>query len=124
LHANLFRGDLFQICSVALNRQINKQRYANTINLICACNNVFAKYQAQGEVLIPTPPCLRPCGGHRPNHPPWIRPCSRLAYRCSTLWPRSMRLFFIFVASIDSVVFRVRLEDVHCGSIEVVFCQV
>jgi len=28
-----------------------------------------------------------------------------------------MRLFFIFVASIDSVInFRVRLEDVYCGS--------
>jgi len=36
-----------------------------------------------------------------------------------------MRLVFIFVASIDSVVnFRVRLEDVHCGSIEVTYCQV
>jgi len=35
-----------------------------------------------------------------------------------------MRLVFIFVASIGSVVnFRVRLEDVHCGSIEVIYCQ-
>jgi len=36
-----------------------------------------------------------------------------------------MRLFFIFVTSIDSVNdFRVRLEDVHCGSEEVIFSQV
>jgi len=36
-----------------------------------------------------------------------------------------MRLFFILVASVDSVLnFRVRLEDVHCGSNEVIFSQV
>jgi len=36
-----------------------------------------------------------------------------------------MRLFFNFVASIDSVIdFRVRLEDVYCGSNEVIFFQV
>ena len=36
-----------------------------------------------------------------------------------------MRLWFIFVASIDSVVnFRVRLEDVYCGNNEVIFSQV
>jgi len=35
-----------------------------------------------------------------------------------------MRLFFISVASLDSVInFRVRLQDVHCGS-EVIFSQV
>jgi len=33
-----------------------------------------------------------------------------------------MHLFFIFVASIDSVInFRVRLEDVYCGSNETIF---
>jgi len=36
-----------------------------------------------------------------------------------------MRLYFIFVASIDSVInFRVRLEDVYCGNNEVIFSQV
>jgi len=36
-----------------------------------------------------------------------------------------MRLFFIFFASIDSVInFRAVLEDVHCGSNEVIFSQV
>jgi len=35
-----------------------------------------------------------------------------------------MRLFFIFVASIDSVInFRATLEE-HCGSNEVIFSQV
>ena len=39
-----------QIHSVefALSRQINKQKYAKTINLLCAGNKVFVKYQAQG----------------------------------------------------------------------------
>jgi len=53
-----------QINSVAfaLNRQINKQKYAKTINLLCAGNKVFVKYQAQGEGLTPTfPSCVRPC---------------------------------------------------------------
>jgi len=36
-----------------------------------------------------------------------------------------MRLFFIVFASIDSVTnFRARLEDVHCGSNEVIFSQI
>jgi len=36
-----------------------------------------------------------------------------------------MHLVFIFVASIDSAVnFRVRLEGVLCGSIEVIYCRV
>jgi len=36
-----------------------------------------------------------------------------------------MHLYFIFVASIDSVVnFRVRSEDVYCGNNEVIFSQV
>jgi len=46
----------------ALSRQINKQKYAKTINLVyllCAGNKVFVIYQAQGEVLTPTP-CVRP----------------------------------------------------------------
>jgi len=32
----------------ALSRQISKQKYAKTINLLCAGNKVFVKYQAQG----------------------------------------------------------------------------
>ena len=32
----------------ALSRQINKQKYAKTINLICKGNKLFVKYQAQG----------------------------------------------------------------------------
>jgi len=33
-----------------------------------------------------------------------------------------MRVFFNFVASIDYIInLRVRLEDVHCGSNEVIF---
>jgi len=32
----------------ALNRQTNKQKYAKTINLLCAGDKVFVKYQAQG----------------------------------------------------------------------------
>jgi len=36
-----------------------------------------------------------------------------------------MHLFLIFLASIDSVInFRVGLEDVYCGSTEVIFFQV
>jgi len=41
LHANSFRG----ICIKS--QQNNKQKYAKTINLLCAGNKVFAKYQAQ-----------------------------------------------------------------------------
>jgi len=41
-----------QIHSVAfaLSLQSNKQKYAKTINLLCAGNKVFVKYQAQGGV--------------------------------------------------------------------------
>jgi len=39
----------------ALSRQINMQKYAKTINLLCAGNKVFVKCQAQGGV-DPTPP--------------------------------------------------------------------
>jgi len=38
----------------ALSRQINKQKYAKTINLLRAGNKVFVKYQAQ-EALNQTP---------------------------------------------------------------------
>jgi len=45
----------------ALSRQINKQKYAKTINLLCAGNKVFEKHLAQWGVLTPKPPpCLRP----------------------------------------------------------------
>jgi len=33
---------------LAISRQINKQKYAETLNLLCAGNTVFVKYQAQG----------------------------------------------------------------------------
>jgi len=44
----------------ALSRQINKQKYAKTINLLCAGNKVFVKYQAQGGVNPIPLPCVRP----------------------------------------------------------------
>jgi len=39
-----------QIHSVlfALSRQINKQKYAKTINLLCGGNKLFVTYQTQG----------------------------------------------------------------------------
>jgi len=40
-----------------LSRQINKKRYAKTINFLRAGNTVFVKYQAQGAV-DPNPPPL------------------------------------------------------------------
>jgi len=58
----MFHEICMQINSVvfALNRQINKQKYAITINLLWAGNNVFVKYEAQGGVSTPTPnPPLR-----------------------------------------------------------------
>ena len=59
----MFLEICMQINSVvfALNRKINKQKYVKTINLLCAGNKVFVKYQAQGEVSTPNPPCVRPC---------------------------------------------------------------
>jgi len=40
----------------AISRQINKQKYAKTLNLLCAGNKVFVKYQVQGGGgLNPTP---------------------------------------------------------------------
>ena len=58
----MFLEICMQIHSVvfALRRQINKQTYAKIVNLICAGNTVFVKYQAQGG-LTPNPPCARPC---------------------------------------------------------------
>ena len=53
----MFLEICMQINSVvfALNPQINKQKYAKTINLVCAGNKVFVKYQAQGGGLTSTP---------------------------------------------------------------------
>jgi len=60
---------LLQICMeihsviFALSRQINKQMYAKTINLLCSGNKIFVTYQTQRGVLILTPtlpPCVRP----------------------------------------------------------------
>jgi len=45
----MFLEICMQIHSVifALRRQMNKQKYAVTINLLCAGNTFFVKYQAQ-----------------------------------------------------------------------------
>jgi len=43
----------------ALSRQINKQKYAKTVNLLCAGNELFVKYQAEGGVN-PNPPLRTP----------------------------------------------------------------
>ena len=53
----MFLEICMQIHSVifALRRQINKQKYAKTINLLCAGNKLFVKYQAQGGGLTPSP---------------------------------------------------------------------
>jgi len=52
-----------QIYSVvfALSRQINNQKVCENTYSPCEGNKVFVKYQAQGRVLTPTPPCVRPC---------------------------------------------------------------
>jgi len=57
----MFLEICMQIHSVvfALRRQINKQKYAETVNLVCAGNKVFVKYQAQGGVN-PNPPLRTP----------------------------------------------------------------
>jgi len=56
----MFLEICMQIYSVvfALSRQINKQKHAKTINLLCAGDKVFVKYQAQegGVGLTPKPP--------------------------------------------------------------------
>jgi len=52
-----------QIHSVvfAISPQINKKKYAKTINLLCAGNKVFVKYQAHGRgQLQPLLLCLSP----------------------------------------------------------------
>jgi len=46
--------------SFALSGQINKQKYAKTIHLLCAGNKVFVKYQAQGGGLIHPPSSRTP----------------------------------------------------------------
>jgi len=53
----MFLEICMQIHSVifALRRQINKQKYAKTINLLYAGNKLFVKFQAEGGVLIPSP---------------------------------------------------------------------
>jgi len=53
LHANSFRG----ICSMSTNYQA-KSMWKHLINLLCAGNEVFVKYQAQGGKLQPS--CERP----------------------------------------------------------------
>jgi len=44
----------------AISRQINKQKYAKTVNLLCAGNKVFVKSQAQGWGLTPKTPLRTP----------------------------------------------------------------
>jgi len=46
----MFLEIFMQMYSVvfALRREINKQKYVTTINLLCAGNKVFVKWQAQG----------------------------------------------------------------------------
>jgi len=57
----MFSEICMQIYSVvfAISRQINKQNYAKTINLLCAGNKVFVKYQVQGG-FNPKPPLRTP----------------------------------------------------------------
>ena len=52
----MFLEICMQIDSIvfALSRQSNKQRYAKTINLLCAGNKIFVFYQTQGGGLTPT----------------------------------------------------------------------
>jgi len=40
--------------------KLTSKKYAKTVNLLCAGNKVFVKYQAEVGVT-PTPPCPRPC---------------------------------------------------------------
>jgi len=56
----MFLEICMQVYSIVfvLSRQINKQKVCE--DLLCAGNKVFVKYQAQGGVLTPTPPCVRP----------------------------------------------------------------
>jgi len=35
--------------------KLTSKKYAKTINLLCAGNKLFVKYQAEGGVLIPSP---------------------------------------------------------------------
>jgi len=44
----------------ALSRQINKQKFAKTINPLCAGNKLFVKYQAQGGVFTTNSTLCRP----------------------------------------------------------------
>jgi len=42
--------------------KLTSKKYAKTVNLLCASNELFVKYQAEGGVLTPNshPPCVRP----------------------------------------------------------------
>jgi len=55
----MFLEICMQICSVvfALSRQINKQKYAKTINLLCEGNKVFENVKFNG-VFQPQNPTL------------------------------------------------------------------
>jgi len=51
----------------ASSRLINKQKYAKTINLLCAGNKILVTYQAQGWVLSPTSSLAYALGSGRSN---------------------------------------------------------
>jgi len=59
----MFLEICMQIHSVvfAWSRENNKKKYAKTVNLLCAANKAFVKYQAQGAGFNPNLPCVRPC---------------------------------------------------------------
>jgi len=47
----------------ALSRKINKQKVCENSNLLCAGNELFVKYQAQGGGVNPNPPLRTPLQG-------------------------------------------------------------
>jgi len=44
----------------AVSRQINKQKYVKTIDLLRKDNKVFVKHQSQGGIFNPNPPLRTP----------------------------------------------------------------
>jgi len=55
LHANLIRGICIKV------GKLTSKNYVKTINLRCAVNKIFVKYQSSRAVLTPKPlPCVRP----------------------------------------------------------------
>jgi len=83
-----------------LSRQINKKRYAKTINFLRAGNTVFVKYQAQGAVDPNPPPLGTPlepstqqdcwAGSRSRSNFGWLEP-ELITFRW---WSRSLRVGF------------------------------